>query len=197
MSARALRIVLIQGHPDPAGEHYGHALAAAYAEAAAAAGHELRRIDVAKLEFSLLRSKDEWEQGALSPDLRRAQEDLAWAQHLVIFHPLWLGSMPALLKGFFEQIARPGYAVPRPGEGGFRDRMLAGRSARIVVTMGMPALLYRLYFRSHGVKSLERNILRFVGIRPVRTSIVGLVEGKPEHRQQWLEQMRLLGARGR
>lgn len=196
MSVRTLRIALIQGHPDAAERHYGHALAAAYAQAATAAGHEVRCIDVAGMDFPLLRSKAEWEQGTVSSDVRQAQETVAWAQHLVIFHPLWLGSMPALLKGFFEQLARPGYAVPRPGEGGMNDKMLAGRSARIVVTMGMPALLYRLYFRSHGVKSLERNILRFVGIRPVRTSIVGLVEGKPRGRQHWLEQMRLLGSRG-
>lgn len=197
MTPETLRIALIQGHPDPAGKHYCHALATAYAEAAAAAGHLVRCIDVAAMDFPILRSKADWEQGATPAAVQNAQKIVSWAQHLVIIHPLWLGSMPALLKGFFEQIARPGYAVPRPGEGGLSDKMLAGRSARIVVTMGMPALLYRLYFRSHGVKTLERNILRFVGVRPVRTSIVGLVEGKPEHRQHWLEEMRRLGARGR
>lgn len=197
MIPKTLRIALIQGHPDPEAEHYCHALAAAYVEAAEATGHQVRSIDVATMDFPLLRSKSEWEQGTVPPAIQNAQEIVAWAQHLVVIHPLWLGAMPALLKGFFEQVARPGYAVPRPGEGGLSDKMLAGRSARIVVTMGMPALLYRLYFRSHGVKSLERNILRFVGIRPVRTSIVGLVESKPEHRQSWLDEMRLLGARGR
>ena len=56
-------------------------------------------------------------------------------------------------------------------------RLLTGKTARIVVTMGMPAFVYRWYFGGHSLKSLERNILRFVGIRPVRESLIGMVEG--------------------
>ena len=54
------RITIIQGHPDPTGRHLLHAMAGAYAEAAIAAGHELRRIDVAALEFPLLRTQEEF-----------------------------------------------------------------------------------------------------------------------------------------
>ena len=53
---------------------------------------------------------------------------------------------------------------------------LGGRSARLVVTMGMPAIVYRWYFRASGVKSLERNILGFVGIEPVRETLIGGVD---------------------
>ncbi len=50
------RIALIQGHPDPQGGHFGHALAGAYLEAAQAAGSEIRLITVAELDFPLLRN---------------------------------------------------------------------------------------------------------------------------------------------
>ncbi len=40
--------------------------------------------------------------------------------------------------------------------------------------MGMPALVYRWYFRAHSVRSLERNILGFVGIAPVNETLIGL-----------------------
>lgn len=46
------RIAIVQGHPDPAGTHLCRALADAYADGAAAAGHEAQRIEVARLEFS-------------------------------------------------------------------------------------------------------------------------------------------------
>lgn len=39
-----MRFTIVQGHPDPAGGHYGHALAQAYASGAEAAGHEVRTI---------------------------------------------------------------------------------------------------------------------------------------------------------
>ena len=46
-----------------------------------------------------------------------------------------------------------------------RKKGLKGRSAGIVVTMGMPALVYLWYFGAHSVKSLERNIPGLVASR--------------------------------
>lgn len=186
-------ILIIQGHPDAGQSHYGHALAEAYADGASEAGHELRRIEVARLDFPLLRSAQDWQQGEPVPAIREAQQALAWAEHLVILYPLWLGSMPALLKGFLEQVARPGFAVSAPGEARGWQKKLKGRSARLVVTMGMPALMYRWYYRAHSLKALERNILGFVGIGPIRASLIGLVEGDAGRRQRWLQRLRKLG----
>ena len=104
--------------------------------------------------------------------------------------------MPALLKAFFEQVARPGFAVGAASKGRPGRKLLGGRSARIVVTMGMPAFVYRWYFGAHSVKSLERNILRFAGIAPVRRSLVGLVEGPVPQRRRWLERLASLGRKG-
>ena len=190
----AHRIVLIQGHPDALIPHLGHALAAAYAQGAEAAGHEVRRVEVAQLDFQLLRSEQAWNDGALPAALAQAQADIGWAQHIVLFFPLWLGDMPALLKGFLEQVARPGFAFKPEGGNPFARKGLSGRSARIVVTMGMPALLYRWYFRAHSVKNLERNILGFVGIAPVNETLIGLVDKLGDAGvQKWMDKLRQLG----
>jgi putative NADPH-quinone reductase len=189
------RILIVQGHPDPSARHLGHAFADAYAEGAVSAGHEVRRVDVARLEFPLLRSAADWNDGVVPPALAGVQQDILWAGHLVFFFPLWMGDMPALLKGFLEQVARPGFAFHRSGANPFGQKALGGRSARVVVTMGMPALVYRFVFRAHSVRSLERNILGFVGISPVHETLIGGVDqlgaagvGK------WLEKLRGFGA---
>jgi putative NADPH-quinone reductase len=188
------RILLLQGHPDASLRHFGHALLDAYAEGAARGGHELRRLDVAAIDFPLLRSKADWDSGAVPPTLKAAQDDIRWAEHIVIGFPLWLGGMPALLKGFLEQVARPGFALSRPPKGDMPEKLLKGRSARIVVTMGMPALVYRWYFRAHSLKALERNILGFVGIAPIHETLVGMVEGLDDkERQAWLGKLAKLG----
>jgi putative NADPH-quinone reductase len=193
----ARRIVVIQGHPDRLVAHYGHALADTYAEAAMAAGHEVRRIEVAELDLPLLRSKADWD-GPLPPGLRKVQADIGWANHLVLFFPLWLGTMPAMLKAFLEQVLRPGFAFKNAGGGEDRWKpALRGKSARVVVTMGMPALWYRWYFRSHGVKGLERNILKFCGVSPVRETFIGMVETNENRRFRWLEKLRILGQAGK
>jgi putative NADPH-quinone reductase len=189
------RIAILQGHPDPAGGHFVHALADAYEGAAREAGHEVRRIDVARLELPLVRNASEW--GAQPPAaVARAQEALAWAQHVVILYPLWLGDMPAVLKGFFEQVLRPGFALGKAAPGRLPKKLLKGRSARIVVTMGAPALFYRLVYRAHSLKALKRNILEFCGVSPVRATVIGMVEGSREARARWLTRVAVLGNQG-
>lgn len=186
------RVLIIDGHPDPDPARYLHALATAYAAGAREGGAEVRRIDLAGLSFDLLRSRHAWEEEAPPAAIADAQRDILWADHLVFFYPLWLGDMPALMKGFLEQVARPGFAL---GKGELPRPLLKGKSARIVVTMGMPAFFYRFFYRAHSLKSFERNILKFVGIKPVAHSIVGNVEGDEAHRLRWLERMHALGRR--
>lgn len=192
-----MHITIIQGHPDPAGNRYGHALANAYAQGAKAAGHSVELIEIARLDFPLLRTQEEWSSAAAPPSLTEAQHAIASAEHLVIFFPLWLGTLPALLKAFLEQVLRPGFAIEKSDGAGMWTKRLKGKSARVVVTMGMPAPVYRWFFRAHAIKGLERNILRFCGIAPIAESLIGSVEGKPAHRRKWLERMERLGREGR
>ena len=194
-SAMARRILIILGHPDPRPERLCRALADAYRQGASAAGHEVKVVDVARLDFVALKSRMEWE-GPVPDSLREAQDAMQWAEHLVIVFPIWLGTMPALLKAFFEQVLRPGFAIEPTGPGRWR-KLLAGRSARLVVTMGMPSFIYRWYFRAHGIKSFERNVLDFVGIGPIHEMLIGKVEGRDAAtRERWLAKLAELGRRG-
>lgn len=192
-----MRILIIDGHPDPAPERYARALVSAYAEGARGAGHEIERIGIAELAIPPLAAAADWENGTPSKAAQRVQAAIAAADHLVIIYPLWLGNMPALLKAFFEQVFRPGFAITT-GERTLRPGLLKNKSARVIVTMGMPALVYRVYFRAHTLRSLKRNILNFAGISPVRDTVIGSVEGMGDKgRKKWLDRLRRMGRRGR
>ena len=187
------KITVIDGHPDPRPERLCHALVAAYEAGAREAGHEVERIDVATLDFPILRSQTEFEGGMNDSVIQEAQRRIAWADHIVIVYPLWLGTMPALLKALIEQVFRPGFAFEYESEGWPR-KLLAGRTARIVITMGMPAFFYRWFYLSHSLRSLERNILKFCGIKPAGETIFGMVEAADDaKRAKWLKQMTALG----
>ena len=174
-----------------------HALAKAYRSGAESSGHEVHVIPVAELSFPLIRNKEDFEKGQRPIAIRQAQTTIHSSDHLLLVYPLWLGTMPAILKGFLEQLFRYDFAFePKPG--GRFEKKLTGRSARVVITMGMPALVYRWYFGAHSLKSLERNILKFAGINPVRESLFGMVENvDAAKRTRWLERMRSLGAAAR
>jgi putative NADPH-quinone reductase len=155
-------------------------------------------IDVARLDFTLLRTQEQFRNEPPPTDIRDAQDTIQWADHIVLCYPLWLGTLPALLKGFLEQAFRDGFAMKMREDGRGWTRLLKGKSARIVVTMGMPALMYRIFFGSHGLKSLERSILAFAGIAPIRASLIGLVDTRSqESRARWLVRIHTLGQEAR
>ena len=190
-----MNILVIQGHPDSGAPHFCHALADAYAGAAQAAGHAVRRIDIGAAPVTLLHSRAEWQ--APAPDwAAEGQQALLWADHLVLVFPLWLGGMPARVKAWLEHVFREDFAF-KVGKNGW-ERHLRGKSARVVVTMGMPAPFYALWFGAHGTAQLSRSILGFSGMRAVRETRIGRVEGLDDAaREAWLGRMRGLGAKGR
>ena len=193
--AMGRNILVIDAHPDPSPERLVHALAAKYASAAQAGGHLVQVVKLCELDFPWLRSAKEFAAAPLGM-IGSQQEHLRSADHLVIIYPLWLGSMPALLKAYLEQVMRPGFAFAYGKGKGLPKKLLAGKSARIVVTMGMPSLFYQLYYRSHSVRSLARNILGFVGFKPVRVSLIGNVEGSPKARNRSIARLLELARRG-
>ena len=130
-----------------------------------------------------------------NPVVAELQQALRAADHLVLIYPLWLGAPPAVFKAFLGQVFRYGVALSAPGgEKGLKG-LLAGRSARVIVTMGMPAVIFRLLFFAHGLKCVSRGVLWVSGFRPIRETALGPAEGRdPRRRLQWLARARRLGA---
>lgn len=194
----AKNIVIIQGHPDPDVNRFCHALAAAYFKGAESSGHSVKEIYIAQVEFPMLRTQAEFIQGEVPEAIKQAQHLIQSAEHLVIIYPLWLGTMPAYLKAFLEQVFRPGFSTikattsEKPWE-----RLITEKTAHIVITMGMSDIIYRSYFLGHGVKSVEGNILAFFGINTIQETLIGEVESITDtERKQWLAKMELTGRAG-
>jgi putative NADPH-quinone reductase len=190
------RVLIIDGHPDPAPGRFCHALAQAYADGAVESGREVRRINVANEDFGFIRSASQF---GLPPDsefILRSQADFRWAEHIVIVFPLWLGATPALLKAFIEQVARGGL-IAEADRLGWSSR-LGGRSGRIIVTTGMSAWAYRWIFLAQGVASMKRSIFHFAGIRPLRICYFGdMASALRDTQELRLAHVAALGRQGR
>lgn len=183
------RILVIDGHPDPDPARLCHALAAAYAEGARESGHEARICALHAWQGEFLRTADAFNIAPDDPFIAQARADMSWADHLVFVFPLWLGSAPALVRAFLEQMGRGGFAVDMTGAGA--PGKLRGKSARLIVTMGMPAAVYRFVFAARGVGSIAHSVLGFSGVRPVRTTLLGMI-GQPDQARR-LAAVRALG----
>ncbi|GLH72031.1 hypothetical protein GETHLI_05330 [Geothrix limicola] len=184
------KVLLILGHPRK--DSFCGALAEVYAEGAERAGLEVRRLILADAVFDPNVRVPSPENQILEPDLRRAQELILWADHLVFVYPTWWGTAPALLKGFLDRTLVPGFAFedqeggPGPGCG-----LLKGRSAHLLVTMDTPPWAYRLFIRQPGHMAMKRATLGFCGIRPAFVSSIGPVRSAAlALRQAWLDRVR-------
>lgn len=189
------RILIVDGHPDPNRQRYCHALAEAYGEGARSTGKDVRIATVAEMNIPLLRTAEEFACPADLPAILRAQEDLLWCDHVVLVFPLWLGGPPSLLRSFLEQIARGSFMADTAGIG--IQQKLKGRSGRVIVTMGMPALAYRLIFHEHGVRNIMQGVLGFAGVSPVRRTLIGGVGAlSPRALSSHLRRIEALGRSG-
>ena len=191
------RIFLLNGHPDPLPERFCAGLAEAYALGARRSGHEVRRFDLGAMNFPVLRSKAEYDRGIVAEDAGHVQDAIRWADHIVIVFPIWMGSQPALLKALFEQVFRTGFVLSDPKDSESR-RLLRGKSAHLIATMGMPTFAFRWVFGAHGVRAIERGLLAFSGVSPIRRTLIGRVETlSPRARKKWLSKVRDCGSRAR
>lgn len=192
-----MNICVLHGHPDTSEPHFCAALGAAYIEGAKEAGHTVSEIVLGDLEFDFLRKSSDFETPPSDPVLAERKKIEA-CDHLVVIFPLWMGSAPALLRGFLEQVARDQFLLAEANtEREFPGGQMKGKSARLVLTMGMPGLVYKIWFGAHSVKGLEQGIFKLAGFKPVHHTIYGGA-GAPDvaRHEKWLNEMREFGKKG-
>lgn len=184
-------ILVILGHPAREHPSFCGALALAYGESAASAGHSVDILKISDLAFDPILHEGYRGAQAVEPDIIAAREKIVRADHLVFVYPLWQFTMPALLKGFLERTFVSGFAYDMQARNPLRCGLLKGKSARIIQTMGMPSLFYRLFFGARGAKTL-RDMLKFCGVAPVYISYFGMIESG-QRREKYLAAARRAG----
>ena len=177
---------------------YSEALGKGYQRGAESGGHQASLFVLGTMNFDAILREGYRREQALEPDLAAAREAFVACDHVVFIFPLWCGDMPAILKGFFERMLQPDLLAVQKSGGKMSWKVFKGKSARIIMTMGMPGWFYRWYYGAHALKLLKRNILGLVGIAPVRSTIYGMIEAVgDERRKQWLREVEALGHEAR
>lgn len=195
------RILVIIGNPIAAS--LSHGLAVAYREAAAGGGAQVRTIDLATASFELvpkdrdaLRVRDLDDAARLGPELAGMTEALHWAEHLVFVYPVWWGTYPAAMKAFIDRTFASGVAFRYGDKPNSWERLLAGRTARLMLTMDAPAIFNRVMYRNASQRSLEKAVLWYCGVKTIGTTVFDRVRySTPERRERWKTAAAALGAR--
>ena len=186
------RIAIFVGNP--LHDSYSEALGKAYQRGAESGGHRAQLFMLGRMNFDAILREGYRREQPLEPDLIAAREAFVGCDHVVFVFPLWCGDMPALMKGFFERVLQSDLLNVQKSGGKASWKVFKNKSARVIMTMGMPGFFYRWFFGAHALKLLRRNILQFVGIKPVRSTIYGMIEAVgDDKRKQWLREVEALG----
>ncbi|MDO8341838.1 MAG: NAD(P)H-dependent oxidoreductase [Cellvibrio sp.] len=181
-------IVVIVGHPDS--NSYCASLAESYVKEAAEKGHELKLFKLGDANFDPILHHGHNQRQELEPDLVAMREAILWSSHLVFVYPIWWGSIPALLKGFFDRTFLPGFAFRYRENSVWWDRLLAGRSAHLIVTMDTPPWYYRWIYKMPGHNQMKITILEWCGIKPIKISSFGpLRNSTDQQREKWRQEV--------
>ncbi|GIW68916.1 MAG: dehydrogenase [Candidatus Parcubacteria bacterium] len=188
------KIALLLGHPDK--DSFSGSVAEAYAAAAEEAGHTVRRIYLGEMKFDPILWHGYKVIQELEPDLVRAQEDIKWADHLVVVYPNWWNTMPALLKGFFDRAWLPGFAFNFEKPSGRLIQRMKGKTARVIILSGTHSPIMTWLKFGDFTNEIARGILGFSGFG-VRVSAFGPCEHcSDQRRQAWMEKVKALAREG-
>lgn len=160
-----MRALLVTAHPlsDSLNAHFADQAQAA----AIAAGHQIERLDLYAADFDPRLSAEERRSyyGAtpFSPDqaLARQIEQLEGAELLILIFPTWWFSFPAILKGWFDRLWRPGIAFDHAADmGRITPRLNKLRHVVAITTLGSPRWIDLLVLRQPVKRVLRWSILK-------------------------------------
>jgi putative NADPH-quinone reductase len=187
------RIFVWVGHPRATS--LSHGLADAYTRGAQAAGADVRRMNLSEMSFDPDLQEGYHARKTLEPCLEEWRENILWANHLCWAYPQWWGGMPAKMKGVIDRAFLPGFAMQYHAKGSMWDRLLAGRSADVLMTSDAPPLFDSIAYGRAAKNQVVKTVLWFSGIKPARTLQVGPVKSaKPEKIAAWIRQAEQRGA---
>jgi NAD(P)H dehydrogenase (quinone) len=190
------KILIIDGHPN---EHsFCAALSEAYYSGANQSRHMIETLVLRDLKFDLNLHRGYTQVQDLEPDLIEAQKKIERCEHLVFVYPIWWGSMPALVKGFLDRCWLPGFAFKYHKTDPFWDRLLKGRSARMVVTSDAPYLFNLFAYFNAPYLIMKKTVLGFCGFKPIKSTFIGGVKNLDQKaREKILMKVKALGLAGK
>jgi NAD(P)H dehydrogenase (quinone) len=185
-------ILVIDGHPDK--ESFCAALSERYVNGAVSSGANCKLIHLIDLQFDPILHYGYRKRTEMEPDLIKIYNEIKAAEHIVFVYPTWWGTYPALFKGFIDRVFLPGFTFESKPNSLFHNKLLMGKSARLIVTMDAPSWYYYLVYGKPGHNAMKQGTLEYCGIKPIRTTTLGPIKlSSDKKRKRWLSKVEEIG----
>ncbi|HEX3011259.1 MAG TPA: NAD(P)H-dependent oxidoreductase [Syntrophomonadaceae bacterium] len=130
-----MNAVVIYAHPNPVS--FVAAVVTVVEEGILGKGAQVKVKDLYGMNFNPVLGEEDFRAfhtGNMPEDIRQEQEDIAWADLVVMISPVWWYSVPAMLKGYIDRVFSLGFAYEYTSNG--PRGMLTGKKGLLITTSG-------------------------------------------------------------
>ncbi len=184
-------VLIIVAHPKT--DSLSFTIAKAYESAAKAAGKQVAFLDLYRDTYQqpwFTYDKDPYDRKPTDTMLYY-QKKISDADEIVFVFPYWWGSMPAILKNFFDWNFSMGFAAVF--ENGRPKGLLSDKHVKVFTSTGTPRFLYTLTGANRRLKQMfKQQIIEFCGMRLDAFEIFGGIDANGVKVDKILHRVRAL-----
>jgi NAD(P)H dehydrogenase (quinone) len=188
--ATVMNALIVYAHPWEGS--YNHAVLEAVQRGLAAGGTGFETIDLNIEGFNPVLTQKDLAQyskgGTTDPKVAEYQGKINACDYLFVIFPVWWGSMPAILKGFFDKVLLKGWAYDAAPMGMLKPLIHNVKRAVVISTMNAPRFYYNVFMGQQIKYGLINGMLKTCGISPTKWfSLSRVVYVSRKKRQRWLD----------
>ena len=169
-----MRVLVIFAHPDL--DSLNGQLFRASIENLEKNGHSVDKIDLYRDNFNPVLSLQErgsyFDASNRAPEVHRYAEKLAQADALILCFPTWCLGPPAILKGFFDRVMKPGVSFRIDGMGDLYPNLKNIKRVVSIVTYGRSRPI--LYWFGDPPRRMMTRYIRWFISKSAKVSYYGL-----------------------
>jgi NAD(P)H dehydrogenase (quinone) len=188
-----MRVSIILAHPTP--DSFNHAIARLVARTLVGCGHTALLHDLYAEQFDpIFRTPEIDKETVLPPEIEAHCQEIGSVDGVVIVHPNYWSSPPAILRGWVDRVLRAGraYEFVEDGKGGANPvGLLRAKIGLVFNTANTPQEIEEQVFgdplETHWIKV----VFGLCGITTTyRRNFSPVIVSTPEQRQQWLDEVK-------
>jgi len=188
-----MNTLLIYAHPNP--QSFNAAIAKVIEEEINRKGSSLKVKDLYAMKWNPVLGQEDFQgyhTSNITEDIKKEQDDVAWADLVIMVAPVWWHSVPAILKGYIDRVFSIGFAYKYTATGPLG--LLKGKKGLLITTSGanqqdadQSGMMNNLN------KSLTAAVFGFSGFQEYKLhNLFAVPTASDEERKQMLTQIREL-----
>lgn len=160
-----------------------------YVQEAKKLGHDVKVINLHNLDIDYLKFDGDLPDLTLSEELKQAQENILWADQIVLVYSVWCLGLPAKVKAFIERVFQKDVLV-KYGKMG-PEPLLENKTMVIMQSYSMPYFFMKYFYGDVPFKMLKVIFSDWCGFEIKKRFDFDVIDSvSDKKRQKWINEVK-------